>query len=73
MMQKKVVEILPMHAMKLSTINTSNETTSTTNTASTPATSTTTTRSNDTYVYGIGMLAVLAIGVCVYFTYNNFP
>ena len=30
------------------------------------------TRSNDTYIYGVGMLAVLAIGVCVFFTYNNF-
>ena len=29
-----------------------------------------TTRLNDTYVYGVGMLAVLAIGVCVFFTYN---
>ena len=31
-----------------------------------------TTRSNDTYVYGVGMLAVLAIGVCVFFAYNTF-
>ena len=30
-------------------------------------------QSNDTYVYGVGMLAVLAIGVCVFFAYNNFP
>ena len=29
------------------------------------------TRSNDTYVYGIGMLAVLASGVCVFFTYSQ--
>ena len=29
-------------------------------------------RSNDTYVCGIGMLVVLAIGVCVFFTYNTF-
>ena len=50
------------------TINASNETTSTTNAAITP---TTTTRSNDTYVYGIGMLAVLAIGVCVFFAHNT--
>ena len=42
--------------------NSSNETTSATNTA--------TTRPNDTYVYGVGILAVLAIGVCVFFTYN---
>ena len=56
------------------TSNAKNETTSATNTAATPATSTnnttTTTRSNDTYVYGVGMLAVLAIGVCVFFAYN---
>ena len=29
-------------------------------------------QSNDTYVYGVGMLAVLAIGVCVFFAYNTF-
>ena len=34
---------------------------------------TTTTRSNDTYVYGTVILAVLPIGVCVFFTYNTFP
>ena len=34
-------------------------------------TKTATTRSNDTYVYGVGILAVLTIGVCVCFTYNN--
>ena len=28
-----------------------------------------TTRSNDTYVYGVGILAVLVIGVCVFFAY----
>ena len=53
------------------TTNASNETTSATNTAATPATSTnnttTTTRSNDTYVYGVLMLAVLAISVCLFF------
>ena len=50
------------------TINASNETTSTTNAATNPAT---TTRSNDTYVYGVGMLSVLAIGVCVFFAHNT--
>ena len=30
-----------------------------------------TTISNDTCVYGVGLLAVLAIGVCVFFTYNT--
>ena len=32
-----------------------------------------TVQSNDTYVYDVGILAVLAIGVCVFFTYNTFP
>ena len=39
----------------------------------TPSTSSHTTRSNDAYVYGLGRLAVLAIGVCVFFAYNTFP
>ena len=30
-----------------------------------------TTRSSDTYVYGVGTLAILAIGVCVFFTYKT--
>ena len=30
-------------------------------------------QSNDTYVYGVGILAVLAIGVCVFFAYKSFP
>ena len=29
-------------------------------------------QSNDTYAYGVGILAVLAIGVCIFFTYNTF-
>ena len=32
-----------------------------------------TVQSNDTYVYGVGILAILAIGVCVSFTNNTFP
>ena len=58
------------------TTNTSNETTSHTTNASNETTglaTTTTTRSNDTYVHGVGMLTVLAIGVCVFFPYNTFP
>ena len=53
------------------TTNASNETTSATNTTINPAASTTT-RPNDTYVYGVGMLAVLAISVCEFFAYNTF-
>ena len=39
---------------------------------STPSTLSHTTKSNDTYVYGVGILAILAIGVCVFFAYNTF-
>ena len=53
------------------TTNVSNETTSATNIATNP-TAGSTTRPNDTYVYGVGILAVLAIGVCVFFAYNTF-
>ena len=52
------------------TTNASNETTSATNNASnetTCVTNSTTARSNDTYVHGVGIVAVLAIGVCVFF------
>ena len=31
-----------------------------------------TVQSIDTYAYGVGILAVLAIGVCVFFAYNTF-
>ena len=31
-----------------------------------------TVQSNDTYAYGVGILAALAIGVCVFFAYNTF-
>ena len=51
------------------TTNASNETSSASITATTPATNTnntTTIRSNDTYVYGVGMLAALATDVCVF-------
>ena len=57
------------------TSDASNETISAGSTATIPATSannTATTRSNDTYVYGDGILAVLAIGVCLFFSYNTF-
>ena len=51
------------------TTNSSNETTSATNNASNETTSVTniaTTRSNDTYFYGVGIIAVFANGVCVF-------
>ena len=28
-------------------------------------------QSNDTYIYGVGILAILVIGVCVFFAYNK--
>ena len=56
------------------TINSSNETTSANNKVSnetTSVTNTTTTRSNDTYVYGVDILPVIAIGICVFFGCNT--
>ena len=56
------------------TINASNEATSATNNASNDTTSVTnaaTTRSNDTYVYGVGIIDELAIGVCILLAYNT--
>ena len=38
---------------------------------STSSTPSHTTRSSDTYVYGISILAVLAIGLCVFFAYST--
>ena len=31
-----------------------------------------TVKPNDNYIYGVGILAALAIGPCVFFAYNNF-
>ena len=31
-----------------------------------------TVKPNDTYIYGVGILAVLDIGACVFFAYNIF-
>ena len=53
------------------TSNASNETTSATNTATTPVNSTTNIATSGTYVYGVGTLNVLAIGVYVFFAYNT--
>ena len=50
----KLPDLLTMQAMKLQALTTT----------------TATTRSNDTYIYGVGKLSVLAIGVCVFFSYN---
>ena len=58
------------------TTNSSNKTTSAANNSSNETTSVTNTaaiRSNDTYVYCFGILAVFPIGVCVFFAYNTFP
>ena len=37
-----------------------------------PSTPSHNTKSNDAYVYGVGTLAILATGVCVFFAYNIF-
>ena len=61
----------PPTSSTLSTCDPTSSTCDPTSSACDPARSTSShsTRSNDTYVYGAGMLAVLAIGVCVFFTY----
>ena len=37
-----------------------------------PSTPSYTASSGDTYIYGVGMLAVFAIGVSIFFAYNTF-
>ena len=54
-----------------SIINSGNETTSVTTKSSNETTTVPTTRSNDTYIYGSGIITILAIGVCVFFAYNT--
>ena len=73
---KKMKENISNHAKKGGgdTTNSSHDTTSPTTISSNETTSvinTATTRPNDTYVYGVSMLAVFAIGVCVFFAYNT--
>ena len=57
------------------TSNASNEATGATNaantTATTPAKNITNTAISDTYIYGLGIPAVLAVEVCVFFAYNT--
>ena len=57
------------------TSNASNEATGATNTANTtattPANNTTNTAISDTYIQDLGIPAVLAIRVCVFFAYNT--
>ena len=72
----KVKENILNNAKKGSegTSNANNETTNANNTATNTATSsisTATTRSSDNYAYGVDILPVLAIGVCIFFTYNK--
>ena len=41
-------------------------------TPSTPSTSFHAVRPDNSYVYGVGILAVFAIGVCAFFAFNTF-
>ena len=60
-----------LNDVKKDTSNVSHETTSATNTVITPTTSTSNPATSDTYIYGVGILAVLAIGICIFFAYNT--
>ena len=68
-LKEKILEDNPL----LTPSSTDNSTLSTSSSTgnSTPSTPYHTTRSSDTYVYGIGILAALAIGACVFFVYNT--
>ena len=68
-LKEKILEDNPL----LTPSSTDNSTLSTSSSTgnSTPSTPYHTTRSSDTYVYGIGILAVLTIGACVFFVYNT--
>ena len=79
-LKKKVLENnqlpTPSHACNSTPLTSSSTGNSTPSTSfskgnSTSSTSSHAARSNDTYVYGVGLLAVLAIGVSVFFTYNT--
>ena len=61
----------PTHSTSSSTGNPTPSTLSSTSN-STPSRTSYTTRSNDTYIYGVGILAAVAIGVCVFFAYNTY-
>ena len=71
-LKQKILEDNQMTASSTSS-STSDPTPSTSSSKGDPMPSTLshTTRSNDTYVYGVGILAVLAISVCVFFSYKT--
>ena len=71
LMQKRKEEIL--RSKEQSTVqSTVQPTVQSTEQSTIQPTEQSTVQSSDTYVYGVGMLAVLAIGVCVFFAYNTF-
>ena len=65
LMKKRKEEILPSKGQ-----STVQPTEQSTDQSSVQSTVQSTVQSNDTYVYGVGILAVLAAGVCVFFTYQ---
>ena len=72
-MKRLKEQILEEHQPPTPSISssTSNPTSSTSSSTCDP-TSSHATRSNDTYVNSVGILAILAIGVCVFFAHNSF-
>ena len=62
LMKKRKEEIL--HNKEQSTVQSTEQSTE-------QSTAQSTEQSNDTYVYGVGIFAVLSIGVCVFFAYNT--
>ena len=61
-----------MHSKEQSTVHPTEQSTAQSTVQSTvQSTIQSTVQPNDTYVYGVGILAVLTIGVCVFFSYSQ--
>ena len=61
-----------MHRKEQSTVHPTEQSTAQSTVQSTvQSTIQSTVQSNNTYVYGVGILAVLTIGVCVFFSYSQ--
>ena len=74
-MKKRKKEILPSkeQSTEQSTAQSAEQSTEQSSVHSTvQSTEQSSVRSNGAYFYGVGMLVVLAIGVCVFFAYNTF-
>ena len=68
-LKEKILEDNQLPTLSLTNRPTPSTSSSTGNSA--PPTPSHTTRSSGAYVYGAGILAVIVIGICVFFAYNT--